>query len=283
MRIDLIAGCGDAYGTGHSVRMNILLKLLTERSIDSRCIYINEGFDFPFSQIPDLYFLDARDLDPGPFLEKASVIALDNRHPTREKLENSHEIRFHDTIPHPDADLTSVMQNCLISPSLKKRDLPEPDFDRALIYSSLTFDVESLDKTIISLISSGRLKQAIRIGGPTLIDSCSGVFRHEERLDADDFAFEISRAGFVFTHFGITLLEAWFRNCFPILYTTHSPIHNSLARYLADAAGVHIFKIINEDFKLPDNNEIEVFRKKPGPTGNGYERLIDIIHKMIEL
>ena len=265
--------------------------------------------DFPWPADSDaLFVLDARDLDPRPFLARGRVIALDNRHPARERLiahdyrhparerliahdcpdsaqrtesapVASARIRFHDAIPHPDADLDVVLRNCLIAPEYLSPALPRPDRRRALTYAGALDDIDLsfLDAPLAALVNSGELDEVLRVGGPPPEEGLARYVRHAARLDATEFRVQLAGSGYVFSYFGVTLLEAWFRGCICALYSFGSPVHDSLSDYLARRTGMTFLKPASESFP-----PLDTLGRLPGPRpgGDGYPILIDLIDEM---
>ena len=146
LKLFIFTGTGKAFGTGHKTRMQDLGELLApsaslplalrgarnkiSRELGSspfleKCKEQGgiEAIFRSFSKIsealselrqigeePCLFLLDLREIDPSPFLEKGSVLTLDNYHPIRYSLKKKNQVLFHDTLAHPRSDLSQVLE-----------------------------------------------------------------------------------------------------------------------------------------------------------------------------
>ncbi len=123
----LVVGEGPRFGTGHAVRMRELRAILVARGLVIDEWHTVGGFDaadasWPQVRPESLVILDARDLDPRPFVEQgARVLALDNRHACREASRKSAAgaIEFYDTLPHPRANLRDTLQRVLLAADVR--------------------------------------------------------------------------------------------------------------------------------------------------------------------
>ena len=192
MKLLIFAGKGKDFGTGHETRMQDLQSLLDPKSpLPSRlansqnkvsqelgqsvrqftkqtklktvlCTFnkTEEAFQElakinknPKGADTFLFLLDAREMDPYPFLEKGSALTLDNYHSVRYAPQNklgaqkpnkregdfSNRVIFHDSLPHPyscsastphfhsafpspaKGELEQIIEQALISPYLLDR------------------------------------------------------------------------------------------------------------------------------------------------------------------
>ncbi len=296
MKIAIITGAGRIggiqYGSGHFERMSELRRRL-ERRGDSAEIVPPGAAPIP----ADLYVVDARDLDPGPFRATGRpVLALDNRHESRPHHDpHADGVIFYDTIPHPDADLRATLRRALIGEDVIEcrssykggpgpRDDPGRGRPRIFAYSGAFPDVAGLDDFLAAAARRGQVVKRCGTAPPTASLQAAGG-HHIGRESRAEFLADLISADCVITYFGMTLLEAWYLETVPVLYETTSPVHEELGDYLAGAAGIQrlrwsdtspvenehrLERLAADDWPLPPG----------GPGGNGYDLLIEEIDRL---
>lgn len=274
----LIIGAGVRFGRGHFVRMRELHDRLQAAGLSADWMSVADfddetarrvaGSRRKYNRDPVLYIIDARDLNPGPFAHPdASVLALDNRHPSREdssltklranRAEN--HVEFYDTIPHPRAKLAQTLPRVLLRNDVPGSGARIRRRERSLFVYSGDFVVPGLDESLLDLVRAGwsvhrcgrappRLDR-VRIGG-----AGAPGFAWNPELDRDEFLRTLAAAECVWTYFGMTLLEAWHLGRSPALLPVASDVHTELADYLAWEAGLPIIS--------PDGQAVAAFEQR---------------------
>jgi hypothetical protein len=321
-RVQLLVGVGARFGTGHSVRMRELRAGLeaggmqtlwhelvafddasAKTALDAIMVHGSDG------DRNALFVLDARDLNPRPFaVGNAIVLALDNRHASREKLlgrRNASDpereaIQFYDTIPHPRADLSETLSRVLLGSDVRaiaSSARPRKSRRSLFVYTG-DFAVPGLDAALRSMLRTGWSvhrcgsvrpgadvsEEAVAarpetedFGDPAsrTVDPAPPGFRWSPRLERREFLRALAVADGVWTYFGMTLLEAWYLNRGPLLLPVDSRAHTELAEYLHSAAGVPIVEPAELSATLadpPEENKASALRRGPGD--QGFDRLI---------
>lgn len=260
--IQLIAGVGAEFGTGHLKRMEKLADYLARRnhSIDIVTIDSSAAVSRPDAVNTTgcrLTVFDARDVDPQ--VGTGRVIALDNRHPDRNTMDS--RIVFHDTIPHPDVSMAVAMQNCLVDPDGCDQ---APNERRALVYAgSWPGQPPGLD----ILASLGY--ELVQVGGQR-----NAQLTWHERLSPVAFREEMCRSSLVFTYFGMTALQAMYLKRRVILFSIGN-VHDRLSLNLAQI-GVQFIR--NAPVAADFNS-----RAMPAmiPGGRGFDLLVNLIEEQI--
>ena len=267
--IALVVGTGPGFGTGHTVRMRELARLLAERGLSTQflgCSGENSALDpdsFSGSERWRLAVVDARDLNPEPFSRGCPVIALDNRCPARFRPESQSAVIYHDTLPHPELPIETACQNLLVRPSLTAG--PSSRRSRCVVIYAGSLITRPEVTGMVRFLERQNFE-------PIVLD---GVRRRPAR--------EVDRlmlsARALITYPGMTLMEAWYCGALPIVVGTRKPLHRAHARDLA-AAGVPMLE--KPDCPTPLRDYLRQERLSPllartRPGASGYARLIDLI------
>ncbi len=284
-RISVIVGAGPAYGSGHLVRMTELNARLGAAGVRANLLTITDGAPERVlfaSAAPDLWVLDARDADPGPLAGSAPVIALDNRCADRAIYASHGDILFHDTLPHPAADLDLCLENALISRDIRPFEDLIPLERRVFCYSGAFARVAPIDEFLIKTLHRDGAEDCLRCGlqAPEERIRAMTGFRHVEALARRAFIEEIAHAGVFISYFGMSMLEAWRLGKVVALSDFGSAVHRELMEFLARETGVLCASfddveqmerlcaaIVRGDARPPE--------KRPG--AHGYERLLRLI------
>ena len=307
----LVVGEGPRFGTGHTVRMRELRAMLNQTgraaTIETSRWQSVRGFEADDAHAAarslltsqsqsasPLVILDARDLDPRPFVEQgARVLALDNRHACREASLKSPAgaIDFYDTLPHPDANLQETLERMLLAADVRaiaesQRGFtgadasqavpPAGNRSRSLFVYSGDFEVPPLDDALLRLSEDGW--SVHRCGSVPPPDNS---LRYSPRLERSEFLRELAAADRVWTYFGMTLFEAWYLQRDLALLPVESPVHASLADYLYQAVGLAVVAPASVS-----TNGAEAFAGAPSrvadlrPGGRGFELLIERIRAL---
>ena len=349
MKLLIFAGSGKDFGTGHETRMRDLQALLEPASSASLALLKSQSkvarglarsvqkFTKQTKAEPILctlskaeealqelakinknskgtdsflFLLDARELDPYPFLEKGSVLTLDNYHPARyipqrqaeTKLTRGilkdiqNKLQFHDTLPHPYShshlnshsqkdlgNLSKILKQALISPYLLDRREKEhaPRQQKKALVCAGAF--EELPE-FLALFS--KFDEILWLGKKSKDRRLWPFLSFQTRVSRLEFWDYLSRAQMVFCYPGMVLLEAWFLAKTPILFATESKIHNELSAYLSEKARIpyltHKGRNCQEFFKA--YRESQAFLRKAsfgkGPSGEGYTILLQKLQSL---
>ena len=395
MKLFIFVGVGQDFGTGHETRMQELQALLAPASpitlalgnsqnkvsrelaqsvqqftkqikveVILRSFHKTEEALQELAQINNnakssdsfVFILDLRELNPYPFLEKGSVLTLDNYHPIRYASQNKLEAQetntvkrdspnkmlFHDTLPHPysashshktspsypysHGDPDKILELALISPYLLNRSKKQvPIQNKALFCAGPFQELPELFGLFSTLIAKKeKRKPNYRRAQKTEQDSdnAQGGFGIEEmlwlgtrskdrrlwpllsfkpRIPRLEFWDYLSKAQIVFCYPGMTLLEAWFLNKSPVLFSTESKTHNTLSAYLEESAGFIYLKNKSNDCREflkayhssqvfskereaaregSNGKDISMKRKSTGPSGKGYAILLQKLQSL---
>ena len=309
-------------------RMAALKKILEAKSIPVKNFYLENPSVSAMESIvkssgssgthrKPLWILDARDADPGPFLESGSVIAVDNRCSDRRNYENGGKVTFFDSLPHPDADMKTVLENMLIDPDLvllknkflqnEKKSGPDEEKKSAfynkkksassntiksqaaesrniLIYSGDIQDTEWLDRAVVSLKKKFSVSSIIRIGIAPVSEKLKTEMLQFDRLEKEKMYDLLSRADFIFSYFGMFYFESLYLEKFSYLYRRgeEGSEHDILSRYFYEKTDLPYIKGA-EDFKKIDFN-LNPAEKRADirPSGDGYKALVSLILENIE-
>ncbi len=255
--IAIVAGVGPAYGTGHAERMRALRDLLAAKHEVE--LILSEQPDRERERAAagraDLVVLDARDTDPN---FHPRILALDNRFSGR----SDSRAAFHDTLPHPEADLDQVMRNCLIRPDLLAAARHRGDIRKRgglFVYSG---EARPPLVAVSPVVQAGRQR----------IPGAGG----SERMERSAFVQSLCESAAAVSYFGMTVLEAMFLGLPAATYSIGSSVHDSLSLFLEEKAGVPFYgegKTVGA----------EVFDSSARlrPTGEGYAVLINLIEGML--
>ena len=230
-QVVMAVGSGPAFGSGHMMRMRALGGLLDERGVASRLVPYAGHADCsrPEFRTADVLVLDARDVDPetldlGAKAKSCRIIALDNRCTSRFRAQAPRGDEaapvFLDTIPHPEESLADVLPNVLLAPDLCAT-IAASRRPGLLTYSPTDHRAASI-RTRFS-----------RAGwrGPILSIS------QERPVSRQRFLAELARARLFVTHFGMSMLEAWWLGIPVALVSIGSPVHETLSYYMERAVG----------------------------------------------
>ncbi len=287
MIVRILALSGSQAGHGHISRMEELSRLLFLEGIEHELFVTHFSESLYYRQLPDVlpdktavWVIDARDIDISPFL-KSPVIALDNQNLNRKKLAGG-TVQFIDTIPHPDAALNTVLARALIAEDiiqLAGRVSPDPSL---FVYSGSWSDMESIDRTLQDILSQGIVKKVIRCGRYEPHFDLPENFKYYNSLNREDFIRNLSHSRFLISHFGMTVLEAWYLGNVPLLFMPESGVHKKLAGYLNREINIPV-----ADFSNPESSIIpyltgeKVWRPSVRPSGDGYTFLMKCIHNYL--
>lgn len=284
-RITIVAGAGAAYGSGHLVRMTELTTRLCELGARANLLTIADAAPERVlfaAAAPDLWVLDARDADPGPFAGSAPVIALDNRCADRAIYASHGEITFHDTLPHPAADLDACLENALISRDLRPFEDIIPLERRIFCYSGAFSSVAPIDELLVKTLQSSGAEECLRCGlqAPEERVRTAAGFRHVEALERRAYIEEIAQSGVFISYFGMSMLEAWRLGKVVVLADFGSAVHRELMEFLARETGLLAASF--DDAEQMARLGAALMRgaarppeKRPG--ARGYDRLIALI------
>ena len=231
-RVLIVAGQGPGFGSGHMTRMHALCGLLQRRGISTELV--------PFALDPkerplllpsaDLLVLDARDLEPDVMPGNARILALDNQCVSRGSRASlgqaapaetvARKTVFFDSIPHPRLVMSEVLPNVLLGPDL------------------LATIRATRRRTLLIYAPTGQRAQTVRTAltragwdGPIVsLSQERWVPRHE-------FLSHLSQARLCVTHFGMTMLEAWYLQIPVALASTDSAVHETLGLFAERAVG----------------------------------------------
>lgn len=251
---------------------------------------------------PNTIVIDARDIDPTLFATAGRrVLALDNRHPVRDAIamnSKNARVEFYDTIPHPQAQLALTLEQALIRADVlelrEKKSQPQP---RSIFVYSGDFFVPALDRILARMAVAGW--SVHRCGAQAPEEAITGTlkqsgFRWSPRLERDVYCAELSRSEFVGAYFGMTVLEAWYLQRTPFLFSVTSVIHNELGMYLNRSAGLPFIdaeKMLHDAAGDADRALGAIFasvgaRTTSGgatiaPGGQGFDRLVARVRGLI--
>lgn len=348
MKLLIICGKVACFGSGHRVRMQQLEKLLQSGQtggIEQQYLPIETDLEcfadyesaLRFAQIQKpathelsvktFVLLDMRDLDPLAFQHIGPVLALDNRHPSRRQLEHlksrikhydasytteiAPAIYFHDTLPHPQSDLSAVLQNALIAPDLVsyRNEILKED---TLRMSNTTKSNTTNDSEFTIVCYAGNFKKlsylnpiietlytklnaneeannsskapsqkcVLWIGDSLSKELSRKEYIHlaKEKIALADYWRYLSKAQYVLCYPGMTLLEAWFLGKTPLLIETESAEHNNLSLYLHEQAGLLYLNDGQTFYNEYDNQDEKHAMLKP--SGAGYSILLEQIENI---
>lgn len=319
----LVVGVGSRFGTGHQVRMSELRDRLERIRITTTWIEVTAFDDAAASEAAraiaridqshpqntkanpvhskgpaPLMLIDARDLNPTAFAKIAySILVLDNRHNTRsspppETGTTTAAIEFYDTIPHPLAELPLTLDQALLRAdvcALKSEQNSLKKDSKSLFVYSGEFLVPELDRVLLDLAASGwsvsrcGSQKPLPESARTIGEGSPSPFRWSPRLKRDAFLQALAEADWVWTYFGMTLLEAWYLGRPPALLPVESPVHVELATYLQKAAGLSSID------PAANANAVDLWNERAearmpaaenGPGDQGFHRLVTRIRAL---
>lgn len=284
-RITVVAGAGAAYGSGHLVRMRELTTRLGELGARADLAPLTDLAPdrvLAAAAPPDLWVLDARDVDPGPFTTMAPVIALDNRCADRAIYAIHGEILFHDTLPHPAADLDACLANALLTRDIRPYEDVIPLERRIFCYSGGFSRTAPIDELLLQILAKDGAEECLRCGlqAPVETIRASAGFRYVEALERRAYIEEIAHASVFISYFGMSMLEAWRLGRVVALTDFGSPVHRELMEFLARETGLLCasFDDAGQMARLGAAltcGEARPPTKRPG--ADGYERLLALI------
>lgn len=308
VQIQILAGHGPRFGTGHARRMRALRE---QSSLAGICgeIHFIENYDATTAEhvasllgpVPaagqmsgrSVLLLDARDLDPRPFAERGwHVVALDNRHACREqsaKTRHPAAIEFYDSLPHPALPLRSALDAVLIRPevlALSDPGNPKDGGASSLFVYAGSFIVPGL------LAPDGVLQRLREQGWRILVCGTELVIAPDEpglttvaRLSGDEYLRALEDAWLVWTYFGMTLFEAWTIGRRPLLLPVPSAVHTELAADLARRGGLPLVSPLETEAAVrmigearrPDAGAGSESAPVAAPDGQGFARLVALL------
>ena len=320
--LHIFTGAGPALGTGHLRRMRTLHGLLEPSAAPAPAfarIHLHARTDITDAQTAatellgelgsrptasgDVILLDLRDVDPNPFRAHGPVLALDNRHPLRDRSSAHAGIAFHDTLPHPLAALEDGLARMLIAPELitarDERNATRGEGARAdagsddiFAYSGSASDVSELDAFLLRIARANPGTRVLRVGtvaperstGAALVP---GNFQWVDRLTPQESAVELLRARTVLAYFGMTFFEAWFVGAVPILFSIASDVHDTLSRDFARRSGAAFVESggrlgFSELERRLNEDPRGLLPRVPPPDGRGYARLVAALHDLAQ-
>lgn len=262
--VTIVAGAGAGYGTGHLRRMRAFARWLRTKALGLRFVVVSADRP-PRDLKASLYVVDARDMPLDPFLAHGPVIALDNRH----RSAASQAAHFHNTIPHPQEPLAETLRHVLIAPELI-----------ALRQNNPTTTPQAQSRTprgvAIYAPSSQLANRSSTVFGQLFPDRPIRILLPQESLPAPEFYRQLRRSEILVTHFGISMLEAWFLGVPLILWSIGTPIHDELGRFLEGAAGIPFLEAHDCIKAAAWQKAIAMAKHGPsvaGPGERGYEIL----------
>ncbi len=285
--IIILAGSGPAAGSGHLRRMQRLQVLLVEQGLQV-ALHRIEHASSPFLELTAqsavaAIVLDARDLDPRPLAQYAPVLALDNRCLARgagRSLSDGFGVHFHDTIPHPEAPLEETLANALLPAELLQlRRRPE---DFAFAYCGAMAAVANVDHWLLQFCAQTPGAEALRIGPAAAPSDLVGVHGLQvvDEISQQRLYAAMGRARFALLYFGMTMLESWRLGLPFALFSGGSAVHERLATYLRDRAGIPLLA------ELASPEELETrWARIPSslrPGAQGFQRLVEKLRDIIQ-